>query len=462
MIEMNLLVGIAFGLGTGGAVSWLMLRTKQAAELSILQTNIIQLESALNAELEQSEIRIKGERERSEERIAWTNQQADTLINNERQRSDELIAAEKAKSKEQLETIKSAREELKLTFQNMAQQAIDKNTDKLTNKNQTEIKALLLPLQEKILSFEKRVNDTAQTGSEANAKLREKIDGLSGLNEKLHKDAKELTQALRGQSKTRGDWGELQLLRVLEMSGLEEGVSFTQQVSGTTDDGHTRKPDVIINLPDDRKIIIDSKLSLVAYSNHCSATEEVDRKQYIKSHVSAVKLHIKQLSEKNYSSLHNVDSLDFVLMFIPIEGAYAAALAEDPTLIAFAIKRNVGVVTPSTLLVTLRTIENMWRLDSQNKNAQNIADLAGKLYDKFAAFTDDMIKLDKNLATARGTYDKAFNKLKSGKGNIVKRAEELKRLGAKTAKSLNVESIEAEFEVASEEDSQTHLQAQAS
>jgi DNA recombination protein RmuC len=298
------------------------------------------------------------------------------------------------------------------------------------------MKNILTPLQDKIQLFEKKVEDTHKESIDYHAALRQQILGLRDMNEKMSKETVNLTKALKGDSKMQGNWGELVLERVLEKSGLEKGREYEVQQSHTTDDGNRVFPDVVINLPDGKKMIVDSKVTLTAYERYVNEEDDEIQKNHLKDHVLAIKRHVEQLGEKNYQDLYHIESPDFVLLFIPIEPAFALALNEDTTLYNKAFEKNIVIVTPSTLLATLRTIDSMWANQKQQENALEIARQAGALYDKFEGFVTDLIKIGKKIDESKVEYQGAMNKLVEGKGNLITSVEKLKKMGAKAKKSL--------------------------
>jgi DNA recombination protein RmuC len=298
------------------------------------------------------------------------------------------------------------------------------------------MKNILSPLQDKILNFEKRVDDTHKESIGFHATLREQIVGLSQLNAQMSKETLNLTRALKGDTKMQGNWGELVLERVLEKSGLEKDREYFVQQSHTTVDGNRVFPDVVINLPDGKKMIVDSKVTLTAYERYINEEDDDNKKLFLKEHVIAIRRHVEQLGEKNYQDLYQIESPDFVLLFIPMEPAFALALNEDTALYNKAFEKNIIIVTPSTLLATLRTIDSMWTNQKQQDNALEIARQAGALYDKFEGFVADLIKIGKKMDEAKIEYSGAMNKLVDGSGNLVKSVEKLKRMGAKAKKSL--------------------------
>lgn len=321
-------------------------------------------------------------------------------------------------------------------FENLANKILEEKSSKFTEQNHQNLKLILSPLQEKIQLFEKKVEDTHKESIDYHAALRQQIIGLTALNEQMSKEAVNLTKALKGDSKMQGNWGELVLERVLEKSGLEKGREYDVQVSQLNEDGNRVLPDVVVHLPDGKKMIIDSKVTLTAYERYVNEDNEMLKNQYLKEHLNSLKKHIEQLSDKNYQDLYQMQSPDFVLLFIPIEPAFAIALNEDTTLYNKAFEKNIVIVTPSTLLATLRTIDSMWANQKQQENAYEIARLAGTLYDKFEGFASDLISIGKKIGETKNSYDSAMGKLVDGNGNIVITIEKLKKMGAKAKKSL--------------------------
>jgi DNA recombination protein RmuC len=298
------------------------------------------------------------------------------------------------------------------------------------------LKNILSPLQDKIQLFEKKVEDTHKESIDYHAALRQQILGLREMNEQMSKETINLTKALKGDSKMQGNWGELVLERVLEKSGLEKDREYFVQQSHVTEDGNRVFPDVIINLPDGKKMIIDSKVTLTAYERYINEEDSEVKNQYLKEHIVSINRHVEQLGNKNYHDLYHMESPDFVLLFIPIESAFAVALNEDTTLYNKAFEKNIVIVTPSTLLATLRTIDSMWTNQKQQENAIEIARQAGALYDKFEGFVSDLIKIGKKMDEAKIEYGNAMNKLVDGKGNLITSVEKLKKMGAKAKKAL--------------------------
>jgi DNA recombination protein RmuC len=338
--------------------------------------------------------------------------------------------------KEQKSELLDVQEKFNKEFENLANKILEEKTLKFTEQNKENLKNILSPLQEKILHFEKKVEDTHKESIGHHAALRQQILGLKEMNEQMSKETINLTKALKGDSKMQGNWGELILERVLEKSGLEKGREYDVQQSFTNENGQRIQPDVIINLPDGKKMVVDAKVSLTAYEKYTNETNDDSQAQALKDHVISLKRHVDTLSQKNYQDIYQMESPDFVLLFVPIESAFALALQEDITLYNKAFEKNIVIVTPTTLLATLRTIDSMWANQKQQDNAIEIARQAGALYDKFEGFVQDLIKIGKKMDEAKGEYANAMNKLIDGNGNLVTSVEKLKKMGAKAKKSL--------------------------
>jgi DNA recombination protein RmuC len=358
------------------------------------------------------------------------------------------IARREEENKNLLEKLQTQKQEIEERFKylqdqfaNLANKIFEEKSQKFAVQNKENIDGLLKPLQEKIQTFQKKVEDTYDDENRQRAGLKQQIETLVGLNKQMSEDAHNLTTALKGETKTQGNWGEMILETILEKSGLNKGVEFSVQESFKTEDGQQRYPDVIINLPGNKHMVIDSKVTLTAYERYISADDD-KKEKYLKDHILSLRNHIKGLSEKKYQNLYQINSPDFVLMFVAIEPAFALAVQQDNNLFYEAFEKNIVIVSPSTLLATLRTIDNIWRQEKQNKNAMEIAKRAGDMYDKFVSFVDVLEKLGNQIQTTQNTYDDAINKLSKGKGNLLTRAENIKRMGAKTSKSLTSDLLE--------------------
>jgi DNA recombination protein RmuC len=336
---------------------------------------------------------------------------------------------------EQKQEVEKLQEKFTKEFENLANKILDEKSNKFTEQNQKNIKQILSPLQEKIQLFEKKVEATQKENISIHSALKEQLLNLQNQNLKITQEAENLTKALKGDSKMQGNWGELVLERVLEKSGLEKDREYSVQQSFTLEDGSRVLPDVIINLPDGKKMVVDSKVSLTDYERYVNAEEDL-KERHLKDHINSLRKHVEQLSAKKYEDLYEMESPDFVLLFVPIEPAFAVAINQDNSLYNKAFERNIVIVTPSTLLATLRTIDTMWNNEKQQKNAIEIARQAGALYDKFEGFVTDLTKVGKKMDEAKTEYRGAMNKLVEGRGNIVTSIEKLKKMGAKAKKSI--------------------------
>lgn len=342
--------------------------------------------------------------------------------------------------KEQLENQKAEldklHKEMTVRFENLANRIFDDKSQKFVDQNRTNLDVILNPLKEKIKEFETRVDQAFKTESQERNTLRVELKSLMELNQRMSQDADNLTRALKGDSKRQGNWGEFILEKILESSGLEKGREYETQVNIASEDGKKYQPDVIVHFPDSKHIVIDSKVSLVAYDAYVNADADAERDRYLKEHLVSVRNHIKGLSEKAYEQLPGLASPDFVLLFMPIESSFGAAVKGDQELFQFAWDKRIVLVSPSTLLASLRTIASVWKQDRQARNAQEIARVGGALYDKFKGFMDDLVEVGKKMDASKASYTDAMNKLFEGNGNIIRRVEELKKLGAKTTKEI--------------------------
>ena len=333
------------------------------------------------------------------------------------------------------EELELRQEQLRKDFELLANKILEEKSEKFTHQNKENIKAILNPLNEKIQGFEKKVNDSQRDSAIMHTALKEQLLGLKDLNLQMTKEATNLTKALKGDSKMQGNWGELVLERVLEKSGLEKDREYFVQQSFTLEDNSRVLPDVVLHLPDQKKMIIDSKVSLTDYERFVNADLE-ERPQFLKAHINSIKRHVDQLSAKNYQDLYDIESPDFVLLFIPIEPAFAIAINEENALYNKAFEKNIVIVTPTTLLATLRTIDTMWNNEKQQQNAIEIARQAGALYDKFEGLVKDLTGVGKKIDDVKKDYSSAMNKLVDGRGNLINSVEKLKKMGAKAKKAL--------------------------
>lgn len=321
-------------------------------------------------------------------------------------------------------------------FEALAGRILEEKTTKFTATNHSKLTELLEPLRERLKEFQKKIEDTHLSDVRERGSLKEQLNYLKELNQQISQDAKNLTTALKGETKTQGTWGEFILERALEDSGLVKGREYDVQDSRQNEAGERQQPDVVIRLPEDRRIVVDSKVSLLAFERHASAATDEDRAVALRDHLLSVRTHIKTLSEKDYPALYGFGSLDFTLLFIPVEPAFLLAVQADPDLYGMAWKKNIVLVSPTTLLATLRVVESVWRIERQNRNVMKIAEQAGRMHDTFVAFVGDLEKVSRNMQTAGKSLDEAIRKLHTGRGNLVKRALDIKALGAKAGKEL--------------------------
>ena len=334
------------------------------------------------------------------------------------------------------EEIEQLQRKFTTEFENLANKIFEEKTNKFSEQNKSNLAEILNPLREKISDFEKKVEENSKESIRGHASLREQLQMLKDMNQQITQEAKNLTLALKGGTKTQGSWGEFILESILEKSGLLKGREYKIQEVIYSDEGRRFQPDVIISLPENKSIVIDSKVSLTAYEKFISGDDEIQRQLSLKEHITSIRNHIRNLSSKNYQSLYQLDSLDFVLMFMPVEPAFALAVQNDPDLFNDAFNKNIVIVSPSTLLATLRTIASIWRQENQNRNALEIARQSGALYDKFQGLIMDLIDLGKKMDTMKDRYGEVMKKLHLGKGNLVNSVEKIKRLGANTTKSI--------------------------
>ena len=339
------------------------------------------------------------------------------------------------------EELKQMKNILSLEFKNLSNEIFEEKSKKFSSNNKETISTILDPLKERIQNFENKVEKSNQANSEWNGRLQEQIKSLKELNLQMSKEAENLTHALKGDSKTQGNWGELQVENILKKVGLKEGVGYDKEKNFKNEDDDNQRPDYIVNLPDGKNIIIDSKVSLTAYANYFNTKNSDEKKNLLKDHVKSVNNHIKSLSEKNYQNLE-LNQPDYILMFIANEPALGLALIEDSQIYDKALENNIIIVSTSTLLATLSTVAFMWKQDNQNKHALEIARQAGALYDKFCSFSDELIKVGSNIDSTKKTYSDAMKKLVDGKDNLVRKSERLRELGAKASKKINSKLID--------------------
>jgi len=367
---------------------------------------------------------------------------AEQLKQQERQ-FEQQLSAERQQSSEKLELLTAARVELSNQFKTLANDILEEKTKRFTEQNQTNLSQLLTPLAEKIKSFQQKVEEVyVQEGKDRSA-LSEQVRLLMGLNQQLSTDTSNLTRALTTSAKAQGDLGEMILEKILESSGLRKDEEYFVQNSFRNDESRQVRPDVIVRLPENKHLVIDSKVSLTAYNEYVNAETDEARKAALARHMESVRKHIKELAEKNYQSLHQLQSIDFVCMFVPIEGAFMAAISNDAELWGSSYERNVLLVSPSTLLFVVRTVAHLWRQERQKQNVQDIVNRGAELYDKLVGFVDDLKSIGDRLEQAKTSYGLALNKLSNGKGNVIRQAEMLKALGVKPKKNLPTDLLDA-------------------
>ncbi len=346
------------------------------------------------------------------------------------------LDSERKQVQSRIESLNEAKEALTNQFKNLANEILEDKARKFTEQNAQQLDVLLKPLQTKLSEFKEQVSNSYEKESRERFALKNEVERLASLNLKMSDEARSLTNALKGDSKVQGNWGELVLESILESSGLRKGEEYLVQDSHTQADGGRLQPDVIVKLPEGRHLVIDSKVSITAYARHTEASDDAIAEQELLAHIQSIRQHIQGLSGKNYAGIADLSSVDFVLMFIPIEPAFLSALKAAPNLYQEALAKNIVLVCPSTLMATLRTVAHLWRQDQQNKNAMEIARQCANLYDKFVGFVDDLEQIGNRLDQAQSSYHDAFNKLKSGKGNLIKAAERVKELGVKPSKAI--------------------------
>lgn len=356
----------------------------------------------------------------------------------------QTFTGELATEKQKTAGLEESRAALKAEIENLAATILEDKSKRFTEQNRTQLEQLLGPLSERLKEFRQQVNDAYGEESKARHALTEEVRRLSDLNQTVSREAGNLAQALKGQAKTRGNWGEMILESVLEKAGLVKGQHFHTQVSSTSSEGRRLQPDVVVDLPGGRQVIIDAKVSLVAYERHCSATDEAERAAAAKEHADSLRRHIEQLAAKDYASLPGLKSPDFVFLFVPVEPALHAALETAPGLVELALERNIVLVTAPNVVASARLVAQMWQQDKQSRHAAQIAEQGGKLYDKFVAFCRDLENVGLRLRQMQESYDGAMNKLREGRGNLIGQTEKLRTLGAKTAAPALVATTEEE------------------
>lgn len=425
-------------------------QSQDVSSTANLKARVEQLSTEL-ARYEERYLFTKAEKENITSILRQEQERIFEELQTERQKFIELshlYEGSKAYQIAQQEKIAEQKEEMLLLqsrfnkdFELIANKILEEKTLKFTEVNRFNIDALLSPLKENIKLFEQKVDRVYKAESDERNILKGEISKLMDLNRQISEEASNLTRALKADTKKQGNWGEVILDRILEASGLILGESYTKQSSFTDEDGNRLQPDVVVTLPDNKHMIIDSKVSLIAYDRLVNCETDIERGGFLNDHINSIKAHIKNLGSKNYCDLYGINSPDFVLLFVPIESSFAVAVKHDLELFEYAWSRRVVIVTPSTLLATLKTISSVWKQEQQTRNAIDIATKAGALYDKFVGFSNDLRKIGDKLDDAKNAYSDAFNKLSSGSGNLVGRVESLRKLGAKASKKLDPKFI---------------------
>jgi DNA recombination protein RmuC len=429
--QFNIFVSFFVGTLVGAIAIWLIFRERISSAVEKArgagQVEIARLNERLDA-AEDDINRLVHEKELiAAQRDQFSSDQQ--LLGNKVAELTATLESERSRALENMQLLKG-------DFKALANDILEEKSKRFTEQNQINLNQLLEPLKVKIKEFQGQVHDVYVQEGKDRSQLAEQVRQLMALNNQLSKDAHNLTSALKGQAKVQGNWGELILERVLEASGLRKGHEYDVQESHAREDGSRAQPDVVVHLPEDRHLIVDAKVSLKAYEEYANADSDHHRETAMKRHLDSVRGHIKELSEKNYQQLYGLSSPDFVLMFIPVEPAFMLAIAHDSDLWQDALKKNVMLVSPSTLLFVLRTVAHLWRQEQQNRNAQDIAKRGAELYDKLTGFVEDLDNLGVKLQQAQKAYDGAYSKLSSGRGNVIRQAEMLKELGVKPAKHL--------------------------
>ena len=430
---MEILIPIIFGIIIGGIIVFLFIKNRTVDNSSFehpenfISKDLYEVEKSRLVSVE-NEIKEK-------ENIIID-------LKSEIAKKDENLSNLKERLDEEKNRLKEQHNQLKSEFENLANEILDKKSEKFVKQNEENLDKILDPLGEKIKSFEKSVQEKYENEIKGRSGLEEQIKNLTQLNQQLSSDAVNLTNALKGDSKTQGDWGEFRLEVLLEKSGLEKGIHFEMQVSLEDEEGNRKQPDCVVILPENRNLIIDSKVSLTAYEQFVNTENMEEKPFFLKNHSDSIKSHIKELTKKDYPKLYSINSPNYVLMFVPIEPAMTLAFQNDVDLYNFALSKNIILVSTTTLIATMSTVSYMWQQESQKKNVMEIARQSGALYDKFCNFVDDLKGIGKSIEQAGKKHDDAMNKLSSGKGNLVKRTETIKKLGAKTTKSLPQEFID--------------------
>ena len=442
MNGITVITGI-IGLLIGVFLMWLLSRQRhhqQSGQLKDLEVKLaVENERSETKTTQIDELKEKVERQES---LYQQQQQSTETARVKVAELNTLLEDERKLSQEKLSLLENAEKNMTSAFENLSNKIIEEKSKKFTEQNKLNISETLTPLREQLGDFKKKIEDVYDKETRDRVSLFNEITSLKSLNQQMSNDAINLTKALKGESKTRGNWGEVILQRVLEDSGLKNGREYEAQESYRDEHGKLFYPDVVVHLPDNKDVVIDSKVSLNAYERFCTAEDDEEQKQALTEHLDAIRTHITDLQGKNYNELVKVNSLDMVLMFVPIEPALMLAVEQDENLFNDAFKRGIFLVSPSTLTMNLQIIHNMWRYEYQNKNAKEIAKRAGDMYDKFVGFVDSLEDIGDKLDKAQSAYQTAHNRLTDGRGNLVGRAEAIHKLGLQTNKKLDKELVD--------------------
>lgn len=455
------------------AIGWFM-RNKANHDMQQKELQFAEKEQALNGhwQTEKEQVinlteqlsKLREQQLLDQMRLGELNQQTEQLIELRQEKNDWQGRAQKAQDliadlrsqmegqssryeqeqvafQEKISLLENAEKRLQEQFENLANKIFEQKNEKFSQSSKAGLDALLSPLKDQIEGFKRQVTDQYVKEGQERASLKTEILGLKELNQQITAEASALTRALKGDNKKQGNWGEVVLERILEESGLREGHEFVTQISLKNEMGKTYQPDVVVHLPNDKDVVIDSKMSLAAYERYFNDEDELERQAHLQNHITSLKSHIKELGKKDYQDLKGIRTLDYVLMFIPVESAFLLAIDQAPELVKLALDNNIMLVSPTNLLVALRTINNIWQYEYQNQNAQNIAKKAADMYDKFVAFSEDMQGLGNALQTVHKRYDGAMNKLAEGRGNLVRRAEEFRKLGVQSNKKVDAKLV---------------------
>jgi DNA recombination protein RmuC len=414
-----LVVGLLAGLVVAALLAWWASRRAASAAETGLLPRIAELEANLE-----------------DARVALAEAEKQNAV------LDARASGEEQHLREQIARLEEAEKRLAENFERLAGKIFEQRSEKLSDLNRRQLDAILKPLGEKLNEFRSSVESSHRDGTAQHRVLKEKLGELEKLNERLHEDATSLSRALTTNVKAQGNWGEQQLERLLELSGLQRGQEYSTQYSVTTESGQRVQPDLVLHLPEGKSIVLDSKVSLVAWTRCQAAEDDAVRQSELASHVASLRQHIKGLGEKRYAEIPELNALDFVLMFVPIEGALIAALQADPGLAEFALRNKVALLSPTNFLATMRTVGSVWAVHRQNRNAQEIARRAGLLYDKFAGFVENLSQVGDRLRQAQQSYDSAFGQLSTGAGNLLRQTDQLRKLGARHSKHLDAELLE--------------------